>query len=117
MVFANDKIWAKLLFERFKSGKLGVATTVSNLTGDDAYHSTIESEEVHLKVVRYDTSYIFYTSKDGVDWNFTRHFDLDTNEKPSIGFIAQSPLADSFTATFSNISFRAQRFKDFWQGE
>ena len=117
VVYSDDTTWGKLLFERFKSGKLGVATTVSNPTGDDAYHSTFDNSELYLKIVRHDTSYVFYTSADGSSWNFARHFDLGVEKNPGIGFIAQSPLAGSFTATFSDISFRSQRIKDFWQGE
>ena len=116
VVFSNDRVWAKLLFERFKSGQLGVATTISNPNGDDSYHATFTSNEIFLKIVRYDTSYVFYTSEDGEQWNFVRHFDLGKEVTPRIGFIAQSPVADSFTATFSEVSFQSKRISDFWQG-
>lgn len=117
IVYSDAKYWGKLLFERFTSGKLGVATTVSKGTGDDAYHGTRETSFHYLKIVRYDSSYIFYTSQDGADWNFVRHFEFETAAPASIGFMAQSPFAESFTVTFSDIKYRSGRLTDFWQGE
>lgn len=117
MVYADSKNWGKLLFERFKSGKIGIATTVSKGSGDDAYHGTRDTNHQYLKIVRHDASYIFYTSQDGKDWNFVRHFELKSTAPVHIGFTAQSPVADSFTANFSEVKYRAGKFTNFWQGE
>ncbi len=117
MVYADSNNWGKLLFERFKSGKIGIATTVSKSSGDDAYHGTRETNHQYLKIVRYDSSYIFYTSDDGKDWNFVRHFELKSPAPVHIGFTAQTPLAETFTANFSEVKYRAGKFTNFWQGE
>lgn len=117
IVYSESKNWGKLLFEKFKSGKVGIATTVSKNTGDDAYHGTREANTQYLKVVRHDSSYIFYTSEDGKDWNFVRHFELKSVVPVRLGFIAQSPVGDSFSATFSDIKFRAGTITNFWQGK
>lgn len=117
IVYADSKNWGKLLFERFKSGKIGIATTVTKGSGDDAYHGTRESNHQYLKIVRHDSSYIFYTSEDGKDWNFARHFELKSTAPVHIGFAAQSPLAENFIATFSDVKYRAGKFTNFWQGE
>lgn len=117
IVYADSKNWGKLLFERFKSGKIGIATTVTKGSGDDAYHGTRESNHQYLKIVRHDSSYIFYTSEDGKDWNFVRHFELKSTAPVHIGFSAQSPLAENFIATFSDVKYRAGKFTNFWQGE
>jgi len=117
MVYANGQQWGKLLFERFKSGKNGVATTVSTIKGDDAYHGTRTANFQYLKIARHDTSYVFYTSNDGQLWNFERHFSLDTSVGAKIGFTAQSPLADALKVTFTDIRYKGERFKDYWQGE
>lgn len=117
IVYADSKNWGKLLFERFKSGKIGVATTVSKGSGDDAYHGTRDTNHQYLKIVRHDSSYIFYTSQDGKDWNFVRHFELKSTAPVHIGFTAQAPMAEMFTASFSDVKYRAGKFTNFWQGE
>jgi regulation of enolase protein 1 (concanavalin A-like superfamily) len=117
IVYADSKNWGKLLFERFKSGKIGVATTVSKGSGDDAYHGTRDTNHQYLKIVRHDSSYIFYTSQDGKDWNFVRHFELKSTAPVRIGFAAQAPLSENFVAHFSDVKYRAGKFTNFWQGE
>jgi len=117
IVYADSKNWGKLLFERFKSGKIGIATTVSKGSGDDAYHGTRDTQQQYLKIVRHDSSYIFYTSDDGKNWNFVRHFELKSTAPVQIGFTAQAPIAESFSATFSEVKYRAGKITNFWQGE
>ena len=117
IVYADSKHWGKLLFERFKSGKIGIATTVSKGSGDDAYHGTRDTNHQYLKIVRYDSSYIFYTSQDGKEWNFIRHFELKTSGLVHVGFTAQTPMAEKFSVNFSDIKYRAGKFTNFWQGE
>lgn len=46
IVYVDSKNWGKLLFERFKSGKIGIATTVSKGSGDDAYHGTRDTNPI-----------------------------------------------------------------------
>jgi hypothetical protein len=116
MVYVNGQHWAKLLFERFKSGQNGIATTVTSSTGDDAYHGTREAQSYYLKVARHGSSYVFYTSENGQEWNFTRHFSLEQNTEVKLGFTAQSPLSASQQVIFSEIEFSNQRFKNYWQG-
>lgn len=117
IVYADSKHWGKLLFERFKSGKIGIATTVSKGSGDDAYHGTRDTSHQYLKIVRHDSSYIFYTSQDGKDWDFVRHFELKSTAPVHIGFTAQAPMAEKFIANFSEVKYRAGKFTNFWQGE
>lgn len=117
IVYADSKNWGKLLFERFKSGKIGIATTVSTGSGDDAYHGTRDANHQYLKIVRHGSSYIFYTSQDGSDWNFVRHFELKSTAPVHIGFTAQAPMAENFVANFSDVKYRAGKFTNFWQGE
>jgi hypothetical protein len=117
LVYANTQQWAKLLFERFKSGKNGIATTVSTIKGDDAYHGTRAASSLYLKIARHDTSYVFYTSNDGQEWNFERHFSLDTNASVKVGFTAQSPLSETQRVIFTDIQYKGERFKNYWQGK
>jgi regulation of enolase protein 1 (concanavalin A-like superfamily) len=111
---AND--WAKFMFERFQSRLLGVSTTVSDGRGDDAYHKTYDSNELYLKVARRGELYVLYVSRDGIEWDYTRSFSLN-GTAVRVGFFAQSPFSESLTATFSDVRFRSETFKNFWQGE
>lgn len=117
IVYADDHHWAKLLFERFQSGKIGVATTVTSATGDDAYHGTRAAEHQYLKIARRGDSYVFYSSENGAEWNFLRHFSLKADTLVKVGFSAQAPTSNGLTVTFSDVVYRGSTFEDFWQGE
>jgi regulation of enolase protein 1 (concanavalin A-like superfamily) len=118
LAYAGPACWGKLLFERFDSGHNGVATTTSRGSGgDDAYHGTRESPDQYLKIVRQGPAYIFYTSADGVAWNFVRSFALPCGGPVRIGFSAQAPFSDGFAATFSEVRYRRGTISDYWQGE
>ncbi|WP_413664882.1 DUF1349 domain-containing protein [Microbulbifer sp. CNSA002] len=60
IVYADEGNWAKLLLERFNSGKNGIASTVVYKGGDDAYHIETQREYSHLKIARKGTTYFFY---------------------------------------------------------
>ena len=47
-IYDDSKNWGKLLFERFKSGKNGIASTVTRSKGDDAYHITHDNNEMTM---------------------------------------------------------------------
>jgi len=116
-VYADSGNWGKLLFERFKSGANGVASTVAHGTGDDAYHTVHTSTELYLKIVRRNKGFIFYQSEDGLKWFYLRSFTLASSKPVKLGFIAQSPLSPEFVATYSDISFEEKTISDFWQGK
>lgn len=118
LVHAGPACWGKLLFERFKSGHNGVATTTSRgAGGDDAYHGTRDGSHQYLKIVRYGSTYIFYTSQDGSGWNFVRSFALPCDGPVRIGLMAQAPRSEDFVADFADVQFRADTIRDYWQGE
>lgn len=117
IVYSDTANWAKFLFEYSKFGKFIVSSTVAKPAGDDAYHTVEKSRSVYLKIARAKDMFVFYTSADGNTWSYVRNFDLKTTTPIKIGFSAQSPVGDKFTAIFSDIKFRDATFKDFWQGE
>lgn len=118
IVYADGKHWGKLLFERFKSGDAGVASTVTRGGGDDAYHGSREDDgSLYLKIVRHKQSFIFYTSPNGTKWNFIRNFGLIVESGVKVGFSAQAPLSDKLDVTFSDIRFESKSITNYWQGE
>lgn len=117
IVYGDRTNWAKLLFEFGKTNEAGISTTVARGVGDDAHHGVRSGRDVYLKVLRRQNMFVFYTSPDGRHWNMVRNFGLPGAGSVKIGFSAQSPAGDGFTAQFSEIQFRQATFKDFWQGE
>lgn len=117
IVYIDDKNWGKLLFEKFKSKKSGIATTVNKSSGDDAYHNTTMLNSYYLKIVRRDKTYLFYTSTDGQQWNYTRQFSFNSKKATKIGFLAQSPLAEKLDVVFSDIKYREKTITSLSQGK
>jgi len=117
IVHADEKNWAKLLFEFGRTGGAGISSTVARGVGDDAHHGARAGREVYLKVLRRKDMFVFYTSADGQTWQMVRSFSLPGAATVKVGFSSQSPLGEAFSAEFSDIKFRSASFKDFWQGE
>jgi len=105
-IYADTDKWGKLLFERFKTGDNGIASTVTHLTGDDAYHYLIENNEIYLKIVRKNNAFTFLYSKDGELWSYLRSFSLVSPKAVKVGFIAQSPISQIHKVVYSNIVFK-----------
>jgi len=106
-IYGDKNHWAKLIFERFKDGRIGVASTVVNHTGDDAYHGFFEPTEIYLKLIRRGHAYGLSTSPDGEVWSYKRSFSLDLKAPVKVGFLAQSPIGENSSAIFSKITFVA----------
>lgn len=117
VVYSDAAHWAKFLFESAKPGEFSVTSTVARPESDNSQHSVEKAKSVYLKIAYAKNMYVLYTSQDGATWHYVRHFSLKTTAPVKIGFSAQSPVGDKFTATFSEIKYREATFKDFWQGE
>lgn len=117
VIYSDAGHWAKFLFESAKPGEFSVTSTVARPESDNSQHSIEKTKSVHLKIAYAKNMYVLYTSQDGTTWHYARHFSLKTTAPVKIGFSAQSPMGDKFTATFSEIKYREATFKDFWQGE
>lgn len=118
MVYNDAENWAKLLFEQNVDGSLGIWTTVSTFkTGDDNFNGFIQGKEVYLKIAKSDKNFCFYYSLDGEKWVVLRAFPIRKSEDISIGFAAQSPLGTNCRVEFSDITYRAKKFSDFYSGE
>mgnify|MGYP005992779119 CR=1 FL=1 len=105
-LYADTDNWGKLLFERFKSGDNGIASTVTRVTGDDAYHYLIENNYIYLKIVRENKQFSFHYSENGEKWSYLRSFSLASPKAIKVGFIAQSPIIKTHKVVYSNIIFK-----------
>ena len=104
-VYADTDNWAKFLFERFKSGDNGIASTVTKTTGDDTYHNLVSDNEIYLRITRKDNSMTLFYSDDGQDWLYRRSFSLKSTKPIKVGFLAQSPISTSHKVVYSDIHF------------
>jgi len=104
-VYSDSNNWAKLLFERFKSGENGIASTITKNFGDDAYHNLISNNEIYFKIVKKENTFTFYYSTNGEVWLYRRSFNLSSQASIKVGFIAQSPLSKTHQVEYSNIVF------------
>lgn len=111
-LWADEDHWAKLCFEWSPHGAAMVVSVVTNQYSDDANAIDIDTEEVWLRVSKIGQAFAFHSSPDGRAWRFVRLFRLVTDKPVQAGFLAQAPLGDTATATFSDIRFMSERLTE-----
>ena len=79
--------------------------------------SSSTANSVWLRIARVGPAFAFHASTDGAAWSFVRHFALDGDGEPSVGFAAQSPKGDGCSVTFEQIAFDARRLDDLRSGD
>ncbi len=104
-VLVDSTDWAKLLFERFDSGRNGLGTLVTKAVSDDAHHAEYSSDSLFLKITRQGPVFTFYWSKEGEQWAFIRRFRMDATQPIKLGFTVQSPTSTNVQARFTDIRF------------
>jgi len=117
LIHGGDRSWAKLCFEYSPQGQPMVVSVVTRGVSDDANSMALDAHTVWLRVARIGPAYAFHASTDGTTWLFVRHFALETEEAPQVGFLAQSPSGDGCTVTFEDIRFEPRRLADLRNGE
>lgn len=116
MVYADEKNWAKLLFEHSPNGEYAIWTGVTNEITDDNKNKVVNNKFVYLRIAKKGVLYCFYYSIDGHKWELIRSFGQSRIKPVSIGFLVQSPDENSCVLPFSEISYRGVGFNDFWTG-
>lgn len=117
LVHDGDRSWAKLCFEYSPQGQPTVVSVVTRGVSDDANAMTVEANAVWLRIARSGSSYAFHASTDGTTWQFVRHFALETEGVPKIGFVVQSPTGNGCSVTFEDIRFEPRGLADLRNGE
>jgi regulation of enolase protein 1 (concanavalin A-like superfamily) len=109
LVWADDRNWAKLCFERSPQGDPMAVSVVTRGVSDDANAFTVNGNTLWLRVSHLGPAFAFHAAIDGELWEFVRYFALDTFAGLQLGFEAQSPLGDGCTAAFDEIRYTPQR--------
>jgi uncharacterized protein len=115
ILWAGEREWAKLAFERSPQGAGMVVSVVTRGLSDDCNSAAIDGDEVWLRIARVGPAFAFHASTDGARWDFVRHFAV--GGKPDVGFLAQSPTGEGCAATFRDIAFASTRPRDLRSGE
>jgi regulation of enolase protein 1 (concanavalin A-like superfamily) len=116
VVYRAPDVWGKLALELSPQGKLMIVTVVTNGVSDDSNHVVISEPPVYLRLAKLAHAYAFHYSTDGAFWHLVRYFGLGAAGDAHIGFLAQSPLGEGCTATFSQISYQPQILEDIRSG-
>ena len=116
VVHAGDGGWAKLCFEYSPEREPMVVSVVTRGVSDDCNSFVVDGSSVWLRIARLGAAFAFHASTDGTGWTFVRHFALDVQPEPSVGFLAQSPTGEGCAVTFEAISFQATRLADLRSG-
>jgi regulation of enolase protein 1 (concanavalin A-like superfamily) len=117
MIQGEDRNWAKLCFEYSPQGQPMVVSVVTRGVSDDANSMPIDAKTVWLRVARLGSAFAFHASTNGTTWQFVRHFALETEGAPQVGFVAQSPTGEGCTVIFEDIRFERKRLADLRNGE
>jgi uncharacterized protein len=116
VLYSGDDLWAKLCFEYSPSREPMVVSVVTRGVSDDCNSFVVDGSSVWLRVARIRAAFAFHASTDGSTWRFVRHFALDPNREPSLGFAAQSPTGDGCAVRFERIAFEPARLADLRSG-
>ncbi|MDX6440109.1 MAG: uncharacterized protein QOF45_2692 [Gaiellaceae bacterium] len=114
---ASDRLWAKLCFEYSPHGQAMVVSVVTRDVSDDCNSFVVDGSSVWLRIARVGSAFAFHASTDGGSWSFIRHFALETDSEPAVGFAAQSPLGEGCAVSFEEIAYDAVRLGDLRSGE
>jgi regulation of enolase protein 1 (concanavalin A-like superfamily) len=107
-LFIDKDNWAKLCFENsVADGRLSVVMVVNRGISDDSYTTfTAPDNTLYLRISRQGPAYVFFASLDGKDWTMLRDFTLNGDAALlRTGLLAQSPVGDGITVTFSDIHY------------
>lgn len=115
LLWAGERQWAKLCFERSPQGQPMIVSVVTRGTSDDANGFVVEGNTAWLRVSRIGPAYAFHASTDGVYWLFVRYVGLGT-DAAEVGFEAQAPTGAGCSVTFEQITFVRQRLSDLRDG-
>ncbi|MEV4412196.1 DUF1349 domain-containing protein [Catellatospora sp. NPDC049609] len=117
LVWAGERHWAKLCFERSPAGENTIVTVITRGDSDDANSWPVDGDTVWLRAARVGPAWAFHSSSDGRRWQLVRYFSLGPDAGPPlIGVEAQSPVGDGCTVVFDHATLTPGRLADLRDG-
>jgi len=117
IVEADLTHWFKFEFERDYTGAHRVVSVVTKELSDDVNSIEINSDTAFLEVAKAGDAFYLYSSNDGKSWYLVRAFNFKSEHPLKVGLIAQCPVGNGATITFSDVKFSPTRIKDIWKGQ
>ncbi|MGE6575446.1 DUF1349 domain-containing protein [Paenibacillus xylanexedens] len=105
MVMVDDTNWAKVCFEYFEE-QPSILSVVTRGNSDDCVSAPVDVNKPYLRVARAGNSFAFHYSQDGEKWKLVRYFGLDCPEEIKVGIVAQSPIGQGTTVTFTDVQLQ-----------
>ena len=116
LFYAGERSWAKLCFEYSPRAEPMIVSVVTRGVSDDCDSWVVDGRSVWLRVARLGPAFAFHASTDGGPWRLVRHFALETDVGPEVGFLAQSPTGEGCSARFDQIRYSVDRLTDLRDG-
>lgn len=114
LVWASDKVWAKICVEQDPQGNQRLVSVVTTGVSDDANGPFLERAAAYLRVTRKGDVFGLHASQDGKEWDLLRYFGLGVanSDRIAVGILAQSPSGPGCEARFSELTFTTQTTPD-----
>ena len=104
--------WGKLCLEQATSGAPTAVSVVTRHVSDDANGWALPGPDAWLRISRHDEAFAFHVSTDGQLWNLLRVFSLPAPSVVEVGLVAQAPVGDGCTVTFSDLKYVPEPLED-----
>jgi uncharacterized protein len=113
LVVKTDKDnWVKFCFEKDYTGANRVVSVVTRGISDDCNSVEVKSNKIYYKAAKSGNVVLLYFSEDGDKWFLIRNLFMDAANGISAGFLAQSPIGEKCTVTFTDIQYEARTITD-----
>jgi regulation of enolase protein 1 (concanavalin A-like superfamily) len=120
LVYSDQDRFAKACFELSPQGKPMAVSVVTRHHSDDSNAFAVTGDTLWLRVTRTGAAWAFHTSTDGKWWDMLRYFTLEEppedRDHVRVGFLAQSPVGEGITVTFTQIAYTEAAPKDLRDG-
>jgi regulation of enolase protein 1 (concanavalin A-like superfamily) len=115
LLWSHERSWAKLCFEVSPQREAMVVSVVTRGVSDDCNSFVVDGDVARLRIARLGSAFAFHASTDGTTWRLVRHFALE-EDKPRVGFLAQSPRGRGCSVRFDEIALKPGRLADLRSG-
>lgn len=112
MVRCDPDHWAKVCLEQAVSGAPTAVSVVTRGRSDDANGWVLPGPDARLRISRDGEVFAFHVSTDGMTWDLLRIFSLPAPGPVEVALVAQSPMGEGCTVTFSDTVFVPRALAD-----
>ena len=113
LLLATDSLhYIKFGFEKDYTLKNRVVSVVTDPYSDDCNSIGLGSMDVYYCMAKTGDMVLLYESPDGKSWYLVRELNFPMHGRVRLGFVAQSPVGEGCTVTFSQIRYDTKKVTD-----